>query len=77
MEDMDVKQIEAEALKLAPEERARLAQTLLDSLETLSEEENLQAWVLEAKARSAEADSEPSVLLPADDILRTLRAKLR
>ena len=72
-----MKQIEAEALKLAPEERARLAQTLLDSLETLSEEENLQAWVLEAKARSAEADSEPSVLLPADDILRTLRAKLR
>ena len=77
MEDMDVKQIEAEALKLAPEERARLAQALLDSLETLSEEESLQAWVQEAKARADEADSDPSVLLPADDVLRALRAKLR
>ena len=66
---MDVERIEAEALQLA--------QALLDSLEMLSEEKNLQAWVLEAKARSAEADSEPSVLLPADDVLRALRAKLR
>jgi len=66
---MDVEQIEAEALQLA--------QALLDSLEMLSEEKNLQAWVLEAKARAAEADSDPSVLLPADDVLRALRAKLR
>jgi len=66
---MDVEQIDAEALQLA--------QALLDSLEMLSEEKNLQAWVLEAKARAAEADSDPSVLLPADDILRVLRAKLR
>ena len=66
---MDVEQIEAEAVKLA--------QALLDSLEMLSEEKNLQAWVLEAKARAAEADSDPSVLLPADDVLRALRAKLR
>jgi len=66
---MDVEQIDAEALQLA--------QALLDSLEMLSEEKNLQAWVLEAKARAAEADSDPSVLLPADDVLRALRAKLR
>ena len=66
---MDVERIEAEALQLA--------QALLDSLEMLSEEKNLQAWVLEAKARAAEADSDPSVLLPADDIFRALRAKLR
>jgi hypothetical protein len=66
---LDVEQIDAEALQLA--------QALLDSLEMLSEEKNLQAWVLEAKARAAEADSDPSVLLPADDILRVLRAKLR
>ena len=66
---MDVEQIEAEAVKLA--------QALLDSLEMISERKNLQAWLLEAKARAAEADSDPSVLLPADDVLRALRAKLR
>ena len=66
---MDVERIEAEALQLA--------QALLDSLEMLSEEKNLQAWLLEAKAQAAEADSDPSALLPADDILRALRATLR
>lgn len=72
-----MKQIESEALKLAPEDRARLAQTLLESLESLSAEENLEAWVREASARSLEAESDPSSLRSADDVLRDARTKLR
>jgi hypothetical protein len=37
-----IKELEAEALKLDPKSRARLAERLLDSLEELSEQENPQ-----------------------------------
>ena len=37
---MDLKQLETEALKLNPNARARLAEKLLQSLETLSDTEN-------------------------------------
>lgn len=36
---MSTDELELEALKLAPRERARLAEKLLESLETLSDEE--------------------------------------
>lgn len=47
---MSLKELEAEALKLDPKARARLAGKLLESLEDLSEEENLRLWVEEASA---------------------------
>ena len=37
---MTIHEIESEALRLKPSDRARLAERLLDSLETLSDEEN-------------------------------------
>ena len=37
---MSIEEIEAEALKLDPKARARLAERLLESLETLSDQEN-------------------------------------
>jgi hypothetical protein len=37
---MSIDELEAEALKLAPGARARLAERLLESLETMSDEEN-------------------------------------
>jgi hypothetical protein len=43
--------LETEALKLDLAERARLAETLLLSLDAPSEEENLQLWVHEAERR--------------------------
>ena len=36
---MSTEELEIEALKLAPQERARLAEKLLESLENLSEDE--------------------------------------
>lgn len=45
---MSIDELEAQALKLEPQARARLAERLLDSLESLSEEENAQLWGEEA-----------------------------
>jgi hypothetical protein len=48
---MSIDELEAEALKLAPAARARLAERLLESLETLSDEENARLWADEAQRR--------------------------
>ena len=48
---MSIEELEAEALKLNPSARARLAERLLESLETLSEEENSRLWAEEAERR--------------------------
>ena len=48
---MSVDELEAEALKLDPQNRARLAEKLLASLEDLSEEETALLWAEEAARR--------------------------
>ena len=48
---MSIDALEAEALKLDPSARARLAERLLESLETLSEEEDARLWAEEAERR--------------------------
>ena len=74
---MSIDEFEAEALKLAPTVRARLAAKLLESLETLSDAENLQLWVEEAQRRdeSWEASDTPGHL--AADVFRDARARLK
>jgi hypothetical protein len=46
---MGLKELEAEALRLDPKARARLAGKLLECLENLSEEENMRLWAEEAQ----------------------------
>jgi len=46
---MSIEEIEVEALKLPPDDRARLAEKLLQSLENLSDEENARLWAEEAE----------------------------
>ena len=46
---MSTEELEVEALKLAPEERARLAEKLLESLENLSDDDNAKLWADEAE----------------------------
>lgn len=65
-----------EALKLPVAERARLAEALLDSLDTLSEEEHRRSWSKEAARRDAELDAEPSRGRPAEEVFRDARARL-
>jgi hypothetical protein len=73
---MTLMDLEAEAMKLRPAERARLAEKLLESLEMLSDEENRHAWIDEALRRDAELDADPSLGRRAADVLRDIRAKL-
>ena len=58
---MSTEELEVEALKLAPQERARLAEKLLESLENLSEDENAKLWAEEAKRRDQAWDAEPGM----------------
>ena len=74
---MSIDEIEDEALKLDPQARARLAKKLLESLETLSDEENERLWAEEADRRDADWDSAPGHARPAADVLRDARARLR
>jgi hypothetical protein len=74
---MSINELEAEALKLDPKARARLARKLLTSLEDLSEEESARLWAEEAQRRDAEMDANPDSGIPATDVFREARAKLK
>jgi len=74
---MSVEEVEAQALQLDPKDRARLAEKLLASLETLSGEENDRLWAEEAERRDADWESAPATGRPAADVLRDARAKLK
>ena len=55
---------------------ARLAEKLLESLETLSAQENERLWAEEAERRDADWESAAGTARPAADVLRDVRAKL-
>ena len=74
---MSTDELEVEALKLAPQDRARLAEKLLQSLETLSDEENARLWAEEAQRRDQARDEDPSIRRPAADVFRDARARLK
>lgn len=67
--------IEAEALKLEPEERARLAERLLQSLEDLTEEEADRLWGAEADRRDKEMDDDATLGRSAEDVFRDAKAR--
>jgi putative addiction module component (TIGR02574 family) len=73
---MTVADLEAKILELAPKERARLAQRLLESLEVLSESEVEALWLQEADRRDQTLDADPSRAIPGADVLREARALL-
>ncbi len=74
---MDLQSVEHEALGLSPEDRAKLAQKLLLSLDTLSEEELEQAWLIEAARRAREIDRGNVQPISADEVRLKARALLR
>lgn len=73
---MKLSDLEAESLKLEPQDRAKLAEKLLASLESSSEEENAQLWADEAARRDVELDRDPSKGRPAEDVFRDARSRL-
>jgi putative addiction module component (TIGR02574 family) len=72
---MSIDELEAEALRLKPEARARLAERLLDSLEDLSDEENARVWAEEAERRSAAWDANPSGGRSAEAVFRDAKSR--
>ncbi len=74
---MDLKQIEGEALHLSGEERAELAQKLLISLDSPSENEISEAWLQEAQRRARELDEGTIQPISSDDVKRKAQALLR
>ena len=73
---MSSDELESEALKLDPENRARLAEKLLASLDDLSEDENARLWAEEAGRRNAAWDHAAGDGQTADEIFREVRARL-
>lgn len=71
---MDLQTIEDEALHLSKEERARLIQRLVLSLESPSEKELRSDWLLEARRRAEELDNGSVQAVPGDEVLRKARA---
>ena len=72
--DSDIHQIEEASLKLDARSRARLAETLLRSLDDLGEDEADALWGAEAERRDAEMDENPHLGRAVEDVLRDLRA---
>jgi putative addiction module component (TIGR02574 family) len=74
---MNLLEIEREALHLSEEERAELAQKLLLSLDSPSENEISEAWLAEADRRARELDKGLVQPVPAEEVRRKAMSLLR
>jgi putative addiction module component (TIGR02574 family) len=74
---MNLHEIEREALHLSEEERAELAQKLLLSLDTPTEAEIEEDWLVEADRRARELDEGLVEAIPAEEVRRKAMSLLR
>ena len=74
---MNVKALEEEALLLSPEDRAKLAQRLLVSLDELSEKEIENSCMDVASSRAVQIDRGEVDLIPSDLVEKKARAVVR
>lgn len=72
-----VTELSQRARELSPEDRARLAEVLLASLEGDLEPELDAAWDEEIRRRVAEVESGAATLVPADEVFARVRRSLR
>jgi len=70
------KEIESSALKLSEKERARLATTLLGSLERRREFNVEKAWIEEIERRNDELEAGNLDLIPAEEVFCKARKLL-
>ena len=73
---MNIEQLESEILDLPEEERARLAQKLLLSLDTPSEDEIAKDWLELARQRAAELDQGLVEPVSAEEVRRKAESLL-
>jgi putative addiction module component (TIGR02574 family) len=71
----ELETIEAQALKLSPEERAQLADRLIASL--FEDKEIEDAWAAEVERRIEEVEAGRSKLVPADEAIARARAAIK
>ena len=74
---MDFKSLEKQALGLPAPERAKLAQELLESLDSLTASEREQLWLDEAERRARQIDVGEVALIPGEEVARKARQLLR
>ena len=73
----DLKEFEAQALRLPANERAALAASLLASLDELDDTENERLWVKEAERRFQAYKQGLISARPAEEAIRAVRDRLR
>jgi putative addiction module component (TIGR02574 family) len=74
---MKLEEIKREALHLSEEERAELAQRLLLSLDSPTEQEISEDWLVEASRRARELDEGLVEPVPAGEVRRRAKSLLR
>ena len=72
----NIETLEAKVMSLGIEDRARLAEKLILSLDAPPDEENLRLWVAEAERRLRELRSGKAKEIPARDVFRRARAAI-
>ena len=71
----ELETLEAQALKLSPEERAQLADRLIASL--FEDKEIEDAWAAEVERRIEEVEAGRAKLIPADEAIARARAAVK
>ena len=64
------------ALSLPPNERAEIAASLIESLDEETEADVEAAWAEEIKRRIESIDKGEVQLIPADEVMRSMRERL-
>ena len=73
----ELKECEAQALMLKPEERAFWAEHLISSLDSLNDSENERLWLEEADRRYQGYKKGNISARPAEDVLRDARSAIK
>ena len=71
-----IKEIEEEALRLPPHERAQLAERLINSLDEEENQETERLWLEEAERRYQEYKEGKVKTKPAELVFKEARSKL-
>ncbi|MEQ3634452.1 addiction module protein [Thalassolituus sp.] len=74
---MDLRKIENEALHLSHKERVELIRSLVLSIDSPSEDELKEEWLLEAQRRTVELDNKTVQAVSAEDVLAKTRRLIR
>jgi len=74
---MELKKIENEAMHLSAEDRARLIQKLVQSIDSPSVDELKSEWLSVAQDRAAQLDSGAVASVPGDVVLKKAQALIK